>query len=187
MKRRASSVLLFRDAALIALSVVLAVVLVRTRALEGVVAVSRGSEALGAFVAGLFFTSAFTTAPAIVALGEVAKAQSPFVTAAIGALGASVSDALLFGFVKNHLVARMLDLLKLRKRKRLRQLLEGRAFRWLTFFAGGLVIASPLPDELGISLLGLSRVRIRWFVVVSYAFNFLGILLIALAARQMVR
>jgi hypothetical protein len=81
----------------------------------------------------------------------------------------------------------MLDLLKLRKRKRLRQLLEGRGFRWLTFFAGGLVIASPLPDELGISLLGLSRVRIRWFVVVSYAFNFLGILLIALAARQMVQ
>src|SRR5262249_43219313 len=50
--------------------------------------------------------------------------------------------------------------------------------RWLSFFVGGLIIASPLPDELGIGLLGVARLRTAWFVLLSYAFNFLGILAI---------
>ena len=57
-----------------------------------------------------------------------------------------------------------------------------RSFRWLTFFAGGFIIASPLPDELGIALLGFSKLKTSLFVPLSFTFNFLGICLIGIAA-----
>ena len=56
-------------------------------------------------------------------------------------------------------------------------------FRWLTFLVGGLIIASPLPDELGISILGFSKMKVSWFIAISLVFNFIGILLIGVVAR----
>ncbi|MBP9757924.1 MAG: hypothetical protein KBD06_04955, partial [Candidatus Pacebacteria bacterium] len=67
---------------------------------------------------------------------------------------------------------------------RFTKLMRFRFFRYLTFFAGGVIIASPLPDELGISLLGLSRMREIHFVPLSFAFNFLGIFIIGLIASS---
>jgi hypothetical protein len=48
-------------------------------------------------------------------------------------------------------------------------------FGWLAPVVGALVIASPLPDELGITLLGIARLRNWQFVVLSFIFNFAGI------------
>ena len=50
---------------------------------------------------------------------------------------------------------------------------------------GGLIIASPFPDELGIGLLGFSKMRTRWFVLLSFTFNFIGIFLIGLVAKTL--
>jgi len=38
---------------------------------------------------------------------------------------------------------------------------------------------------LGVSLLGLSKMRIRFFIVLSFVFNFVGILLIGLVAKTL--
>ena len=57
-------------------------------------------------------------------------------------------------------------------------------FRWLTLLAGALLIASPLPDELGIALLGFSKVSTRYFAILSFVFNFLGILGIGFTAHM---
>jgi hypothetical protein len=50
---------------------------------------------------------------------------------------------------------------------------------------GAVIIASPLPDELGLALLGFSRIDRRYFFAISYTMNFIGIVLIGLAARGM--
>ena len=47
---------------------------------------------------------------------------------------------------------------------------------------GAIIIASPLPDELGLAMMGLSRVPIAAFIPISYTMNFLGILLIEFIA-----
>jgi len=49
---------------------------------------------------------------------------------------------------------------------------------------GAVIIASPFPDELGVTLLGLSRVRNIHFLVVTYLLNTIGIFLIVLLARS---
>ena len=177
---------IFQDIGILLLGVLVAVVLVRTEVVIGVLTSTKGLEMLGSFVAGMFFTSIFTTAPAIVTLGEIARANSVILTAILGGMGAVVGDLIIFRFVRDRLSDHLLELFKYRRAgKRFKVLLKLRYFRWLTYFIGGLIIASPLPDELGVSLLGFSKLRMSQFIVLSFVLNSLGILFIGLVARTL--
>ena len=69
--------------------------------------------------------------------------------------------------------------------RRFHLLFKRRFFRWITFLAGGLILASPLPDELGVAVLGFSKMRLKYFALLSFVFNFLGIAVIGLVARAL--
>ncbi len=177
---------LLQDFAIIALSVLVAVVLVRSEILTRILTSTKEMEVLGSFIAGMFFTSIFTTAPAIVTLGEIANANSILLTALIGALGAVVGDLIIFRFMRDRLSEHLMELVKHQGvGKRFKALIKMKYFRWFTFIIGGLVIASPFPDELGISILGFSRLKMSWFIPISYAFNFIGILVIGIIAKSL--
>ena len=177
---------LLQDTVIILLSILLALVLVKTDVLIKLLTSTRELEFLGSFVAGLFFTSIFTVVPAAVALGEIARTDSIVLTAFFGAIGAVIGDLFIFRFIKDKLSEHLLELLKHQGGfKRLRVLLKLKYFRWLTFLIGGLIIVSPLPDELGISILGFSRTRVWPFIILSFVANFIGILLIGSIARTL--
>lgn len=177
---------LIHDLGVIALSVIFAVALVRSDILVGVLTSTKELEILGSFIAGMFFTSVFTTAPAIVALGEIAHANSVLVVAIFGALGAVLGDLIIFRFVKDDLAEHLLELVSHQGiGKRFKALLRMKYFRWFTFLLGGIIIASPLPDELGIGILGFSKLRMSWFIPISFTFNFIGIFLIGLLAKSL--
>ena len=175
-----------QDLVIIALSVLIAIILVKTDILIDILTSSKELERFGSFIAGMFFTSIFTTAPAIVTLGEIARVNSLFLTALFGALGAIIGDLVIFRFVRDRFVE---DLKKLLKHssgvQRLKFLFRLKFFRWFTIFLGGLIIASPLPDELGISLLGFSKMKTNLFIPLSFIFNFIGIYAIGLVARSL--
>ncbi|MFZ2167845.1 MAG: hypothetical protein WAV50_03165 [Minisyncoccia bacterium] len=161
-----------------------AFMLVKTGILTSVLASAQGVQFLGSFISGLFFTSVFTTAPAIVALGQIAQIHSVVQTALFGALGAVIGDVVIFRFVRDNFADHVIELIQHRRvGKRIGVFFSRRLFRWLSFFVGGLIIASPLPDELGISLFGFSKIKLSWFIPLSFLFNFVGILLIGLVAR----
>lgn len=169
-----------------ALSVLVAILLARTDAIVRILTATEELEAIGSFIAGMFFTSVFTTAPAIATLGEIAQSYSVYATAALGAAGAVVGDLIIFRFIKDRLAEDVLELVKHQSYpKRFKALLKLRFFRYFTFLLGGIVIASPLPDEIGISLLGFSKMDSRAFIVLSYIFNFVGIVFIGFAARAL--
>ena len=177
---------LLQDMALIVLSIIIAVTLVKTGVLIKVLASTQELELLGSFVAGIFFTSVFTIAPAIVTLGEIARANSILPTAILGAMGAVVGDLIIFRFIRDRFSEHLMELIKHQSMgKRIKVLFKLKLFRWLTFLVGGLIIASPFPDELGISLLGFSKMRTSWFIPLSFVFNFIGILLVGLVARAL--
>ncbi len=181
-----SSSLFFQDIAIITLSVLVAVILVRMEVLTNILTATKGSEMIGSFIAGLFFTSIFTTAPAAVSLGEIAHANSVPLTALFGALGAVVGDMVIFRFMRDRFSEHLLALVGHKGGiARLKALFRLRLFKWLTFLVGGLIIASPLPDELSISLLGFSKTRLSLFIPLSFTFNFLGILIIGAIAKSM--
>ena len=177
---------LLHDLSIIALSILVAVIIVKANILSSVLVSTSSYKFLGAFIAGMFFTSVFTTAPAMVALGEIAVNNSFYSTAFFGALGAVLGDIVIFQFIRDELSVHFGELLKHNTIwKRLRTLFRLKYFRWFTFMLGGVVIASPLPDELGIGLLGVSKAKTNIFIPVSFFFNFIGILSIGLIARAL--
>jgi hypothetical protein len=174
------------DISIVALSIVLSFVMVKTHVLSGILASASEIKSLSSLVAGFFFTSIFTTAPAIVALSEIAKNGSVFYTAFFGAIGSLLGDLIIFKFIRDRLSDHMFEVLSHEKWwKRVHHLVfHLKYFRWFTFLMGGMIIASPLPDELGISLLGLAKMKTKHFMPISFIFNFMGILLIALLAKS---
>ena len=136
-----------------------------------------------AFIAGFFFTSLLTLAPAGVAFAEMAQAAPAMQLAAWGAAGAVIGDLLLFFFVRDAISDDVMALLRGSWLRKIKVLFKTPFLSWAVPVAGALVIASPLPDEVGLAMLGLSKTDLRFLILVSYAMNFLGILIIALAVH----
>lgn len=166
-------------------SILFAVYLAKTDVLIRLLSTTAETELVGTFIAGLFFTSIFTTAPAIATLGELAQSYSLFQVAFLGAIGAVMGDLLIFRFVKDRFSVHLLELFR-GGGQRFKKLLRLKLFRLFTFVLGGFIIASPLPDELGVSLMGFSKMKMSLFIPLAFLFNFLGIVLVGLAARALV-
>lgn len=176
----------FQDMLIIAISVFFAYVLITTEAIHSILVRTQDFEFIGSFIAGLFFTSVFTTAPAIVALGEMSQASSIATVALFGSLGAVIGDVVIFKFIRDRFSDHLMELLHLKKEgKKIKIRHHLHLFRWVSFFVGGLIIASPLPDELGISFLGFSKMNLKMFIPISFIFNFIGILLIGMVANAL--
>lgn len=179
---------LTRDIGAIVLSIIVAIILIKTGAIEEILKQTRDLWFLDSFIAGMFFTSVFTTVPAMVALGEIAQSsQSVLLVAIFGGLGALCGDLIIFRFMRDRFGEDIMRLIRTSGNGRLRSIVRLKSFRWLTFFFGALVIASPLPDELGLTMMGFSKTKTLLFVPVSFVFNFLGILVIGLVAKNLLR
>lgn len=175
-----------RDIGVIVLSIIVAVLLAKTGAIEEILKQTRNVWFLDSFIAGIFFTSIFTAVPAIVALGEIAQ-SSPSVPlmAVFGGLGALCGDLIIFRFMRDRLGEDITRLIRNSGNSRIRSIVRLKSFRRLTFFFGALVIASPLPDELGLTMMGFSKTKTSLFIPVSFVFNFLGILCIGFVAKNL--
>ncbi len=175
---------LFQDFALIVFSILLAVMMVKTGVLEDLLSSVGGGKFLGSFIAGMFFTSFFTTAPAIAALLEISQNNSIVTTALFGAFGAVIGDLVIFRFIRDRLGEHVAEVVGHNSFiKTAKTLFRLRYFRWFTFLLGGFLIASPLPDELGIGLLGFSKMKSKYFIPVSFIFNFIGIVFIGIVSN----
>ncbi len=176
---------LARDFWLVIISIGVALYLAEQNIVPGLIALAHSGEYLASFVAGMFFTSLFTIAPAGVALAELSLRASPFLVALFGATGAVVGDLILFTFVRGTLASDLNALLGRVWTHRLSHAVRSPLMRWVMPILGALVIASPLPDELGVTMLGLSHLRLAIFIPISFVMNFLGIILVAFVASAM--
>lgn len=166
-----------QDIALILLSIIVAILLADNL---GNLWIFKQNIYASILFAGTLFSSAFTTAPAIVLIASLGGSAHPFMVAAIGALGAVLADLLIFQFVEKRLAADAAYIMQSFHIAKLRTHFRAGWVRWLTGLAGALLIALPIPtDELGIALLGISRMRALTFAPLVYVFNFLGIYLVA--------
>ena len=167
------------DLVAIGASVILAWFLISSGVLADLLVATDAGKIFESFVVGIFFTSAFTLAPAAVFLAELSQTISPWTVALFGALGAMCGDLILFLFIRDRLAG---DIKALFPKAMVRRFLNSfhlGFWKWLAPLLGALIIASPLPDEFGVSLLGLSWVRIAVLLPVAFVMNFLGILAVA--------
>lgn len=174
---------LIQDIGLLGLSVTAALLLARSDAVAALFVPASDIWIVGAFVAGVFFTSIFTTPPAIAVIVLIAQQEHAIVVAFIAAIGALMGDYLMFRIARDRFSGYVMALLShTRPSRRLLAIFRMRLFRWATFFVGTLIIASPLPDELGIALLGFARIDTVAFAPLSFLANFAGLYVIAVLA-----
>ena len=176
---------LFRDLALVVLSVFIAIILAKTGTLKDLITSTQEMRFIGSFIAGILFVSVFTVAPATVALGEIAQSNSAIAVAIFGGLGALVGDFLIFRFARDRISQDFTYLVKISKSERLVSIFKLKLFRLLIPFIGALIVASPLPDEVGLAMLGLSRIKTSVFIPLSFLLNSAGILIIGLIAKTL--
>lgn len=174
---------LIRDLGTIILSILVAIILAKTGALEGLITSTQEVRFIGSFIAGILFVSVFTAAPATVALGEIARSNSVITVAILGGLGALVGDLIIFHFVKDRVSQHFSYLVRVSKSKRLFSIFQLKLFRWITPFIGALIIVSPLPDEIGVTMLGLAKMKNSYFILLSFLLNSTGILIIGLISK----
>lgn len=171
------------DLLIIALSLYAAIYIVHSGAVEAALAHTGGGIILTSLVAGLFFTSIFTTAPAIAVLASLSHHGNIFLIAAIGAMGSVCGDYVLFWFVRDRVRKDATILLRGKRWRGLRHLFKNRWMHRVLPFVGAVIIASPFPDELGLALMGVSKLSTPRFLLISYCMNALGILAIGFVAH----
>lgn len=167
----------------ISVSILIAILISRSGYIESLLGNTSGLAIIESFVAGLFFTSIFTTAPSIAALGEIAQsAQSVWIVAFFGGLGALCGDLFILKVMKDRFAEDIWFVIGKAREKRFKSILKVKLFRWSSFFIGALVITSPIPDEFGLMMMGLSNTKLSLLAPVSFIFNFVGIVIIGLVA-----
>jgi hypothetical protein len=129
----------------------------------------------GALITGVFSVSVFTAAPAYVVLVHLAQEFNPIFIALFGAVGGMVGDFVLFRFIKGGLYREWRPWIVRISRSAIGRLFRSRHLRWLSPAVGAAIIASPLPDEFGVGLMGLSHLKSWQFALITFALNALGI------------
>lgn len=134
---------------------------------------------LGTFLAGIFFAYSYTAAPATALFLILAKEQNIFISGLVGGLGALIGDLIIFSFIS---ISFKDEIRKLAHEKiviYLDRTFSYRVKKYLIPVFAGFLIASPLPDELGVALLAISQhISIKIFALLSFTLNTVGIFVI---------
>ncbi len=156
------------------LGIGLAVYLIKTNILNTIIPELGSFGILGILISGFFFAYGFTAAPATISLIYFTNSFNFLIISFIGAIGTMLGDFLFFSIIKNDLpdeIERFLQKSFVKKLKKSK-------FRHFIPVIAAFFIASPLPDEIGISLLGITKYDNKKFMIISFILNFIGILII---------
>lgn len=135
------------------------------------------------FLAGLLFSYGFTAPFAVGFFIELAGEVNIFIAAPLAGIGAVFSDLIIFKFIRTSFQDEF-DKLKLHWIfQRIHQLFDDHLSEEFKKYAlwtlAGFLIASPLPDEFGVSLIsGFTNINRKIFGAISYILNTTGIFII---------
>lgn len=139
---------------------------------------------------GALFSFGFTAAFGIALIIDVAVNVDPMIGALVAGIGATFVDTVLFSLVRFTVFHEEIHALRTSRvfvmihRFLHRESVSERVRRMILWSVAGLVIASPLPDEFGVTLISsVSSMQKRDFVGFCFILNTLGILAIILGTR----
>lgn len=141
----------------------------------------------GIFIIGLFFAYGFTAAPATALLLIIAKDYNILLAGLVAGFGALVADLIIFNLIRHSFADEIEKLFKEKAVVYLYHKIPLLARRFLIPATAGFIIASPLPDEIGVSLFALSRnISAKTFSIFSYLLNTAGIFVILIIGSLIV-
>jgi hypothetical protein len=173
-------------------SFVLAYVLFHVGAFDWMGRAFNGHGYVSVFLGGILFSFGFTAAFGVAIFTEMAPLVHPLLAALVGGFGAFLSDLLIFQLIRFSFFHDELHRLKstrlfLRLSEQFRIRSDSTRLRRLLLWSfAGLIIASPLPDEFGVTLVsGISAMKPRDFALLCFFLNSVGIFCVLLLARAM--
>jgi len=137
----------------------------------------KGYGYIGSYFAGLLFVDAITVSFSVAIFFSLSKeGLNPWLLSFVGALGAMAADYLIFNFVKNKSGKNI----KIHNKKYKIPKIKSKFIKKISPLIAGFIFASPFPDELVSVLFGFENYDIKKYLLLSFAFNFFGILFITL-------
>ena len=110
-------------------------------------------------------------------------AGTPFVERIITTMG-SLGYFIIFRFFKDHVFEELRPIFSKLGNHPLLRILSTPYFAWVLPVLGAFIIASPFPDEVGIGLMGISRMKSWQFLILAFVLNSTGIFFIVTLARS---
>lgn len=151
-------------------------------AIESLVSGLGGYSYFGVFIAGMLFAFGFT---APFAAGFFIALTPPNLWAAgiVGGAGALFSDLLIFRFIRSSFKKEFRNIENTKAVKKVGSLIENylgiKIKLYIIYVFAGILIASPLPDEIGVIMLaGLTKIKIKILSILSFLLNTIGILIL---------
>ncbi|MBI2984917.1 MAG: hypothetical protein HYY50_04825 [Candidatus Kerfeldbacteria bacterium] len=132
---------------------------------------------LAPFMAGTMYANVVTSPLSAVMFFELPVSVNPIGAAILGGIGSASYDLIIYRLLGRASHVSIVEHFTA-------WLNHNRYRTWASVILGGIVIASPLPDELGIAMIGFSKMSTRWFLLLSFALNTAGILAITLIGRS---
>lgn len=136
-------------------------------------------------LAGFLFAYGFTAPFSVAIFATLAPEINIYIGAIIAGFGALLADIVIFSFIRTSFKDEFEKLKVTRIFLHLKEFfdnnLNSQFQKYLNWTLAGFFIASPLPDEFGISFLsGFTEINPKIFAIISFALNTIGIFILLL-------
>lgn len=167
----------FKNLILTVLSIALVIFLSKDPGFNSFITSIGSLRYIGAIIGGALFVCTFTVSLGAIILFEFAKHTSPLEIGIFAAIGAVFTDFVVFHYVKDNLIGEVKELYTDLSGHHLRVVVHSKFFSWFLPVIGALIMASPFPDEIGIGLMGISKMNPIKFFILSFILNGIGIMI----------
>ena len=168
----------------LAVSIIIAYLLFKNPFINNIILSLDELSYLGVFIAGFFFSFGFTT-PFAIGFLVSANVDSLLVATILGGLGSATGNLLLYKLIKISFADELIKLENTKRFKEIREVfsrsLSHRVKTYILYIFVGFIMASPIPDEIAITILaGLPKIKSILIVIFSLVLHSLGILIFLL-------
>ena len=134
-------------------------------------------------VSGAMYSFSFTAGLSVLLFSNMTIAQDAILPMSlIAALGGLFADLLIFRFVKDVILKELGESTK----RFIARATKTTGSKIAMGTIGAAIIASPLPDEIGLTFMGISKIKFWELVVLTYALDTLGSYLVISAVATIV-
>ena len=139
----------------------------------------------GTFLTGILYAYGFTAPPATVILLILSRDQNIVFAGLVAGLGSLLSDLIIFFFIRHSFADEIERFSKEKFFQRISIKISSTLQRYILIALASFLIASPLPTEIGVTLMAsLKSMSTRKFAVIAYFLHTTGIFVILLIGRN---
>jgi len=164
-------------------SIILTLVLLQIPFFHEMIAALGKFGYIGALIGGILFVSVFTAAPGLLLLLTLAETHPALPLAIVAGIGGVFGDFIILSMLSNHANETLKSFKNNDGIMKTVRILRHTKYRFFLTVLGAIIIASPLPDELGLSLMGLSKMKRSTFLWLTFSLNAIGVYILLRAVQ----